>query len=32
MTFAAGGDVKTYFDDHPGIADLVLMHHMYVED
>jgi hypothetical protein len=32
MMLAVGGDVKAYFDDHPGLADLVSMHHKYVED
>jgi hypothetical protein len=32
MTLATGGDVKAYFNDHPRLADLVLMHHKYVED
>jgi hypothetical protein len=32
MTLVAGGDVKAYFDDHLGLADLVSMHHKYVED
>jgi hypothetical protein len=32
MTLSVGGDVKAYFDDHPGLADLVSMHHKYVED
>jgi hypothetical protein len=32
MTLATGGDVKAYFDDHPRLADLVSMHHMYVKD
>jgi hypothetical protein len=28
----ARGDVKAYFDDHPGLADLVPMHHKYAKD
>jgi hypothetical protein len=32
MTLAVGSDVKAYFDDHPGLVDLVSMHHKYVED
>jgi hypothetical protein len=32
MTLVAGGYVKAYFDHHPGLADLVSMHHKYVED
>jgi hypothetical protein len=26
------GNVKAYFNDHPRLADLVSMHHKYVED
>ena len=32
MNLAAGVDIKKYFDDHPGLADLVSLHHQYVED
>jgi hypothetical protein len=32
MTLTARGDVKAYFDDHLGLADLVSMHHNNVED
>jgi hypothetical protein len=32
MTLTAGGNVKAYSDDHPGLADLVSMHHKYVKD
>jgi hypothetical protein len=32
MTLVARGDVKPYFDDHPGLDDYVSMHNKYVED
>jgi hypothetical protein len=32
MTFVAEVDVKAFFDDHPGLANLVSMHHKYVEN
>jgi hypothetical protein len=32
MTLTVGGAVKAYFNDHPGLADLVSMYHKYVED
>ena len=33
MNEVAGGvDMKGYFDDHAGLADLVSLHHQYVED
>jgi hypothetical protein len=32
MKLAAGGDIMVYFDNHPRLADLVSLHHQYVED
>jgi hypothetical protein len=32
MNLATRVDIKLYFDDHPGLADLVSFNHLYVED
>ena len=33
MNLAAGEvDMRSYFNDHPELADLVSLHHQYVED